>query len=52
MSACFMIYNWNGRFKWLEVTGYGYYLVDPGYLDEFRRTYRDARLVPLNATDF
>jgi hypothetical protein len=50
MSVCYILYNGNGQFKWQELTNYGFYLVDPGHVDEFRSLYPDSRLVPVNST--
>lgn len=49
-NVSYTLYNWNGQMKWLELTGYGHYLVDPVHIGEFRSLYPEARLVAVNAT--
>lgn len=50
-NVSYTLYNWNGQMKWLELTGYNHYLVDPVHVGEFRSLYPEARLVAVNATE-
>ncbi|HWQ61048.1 MAG TPA: hypothetical protein VN521_01980 [Negativicutes bacterium] len=52
MSACYVLYDWNGELKWQELTNYGWYLVDPAHVAEFRSQFPNSRLVPINANVF
>jgi hypothetical protein len=44
----YVVYDWNGRLKWAEITGC--YFVDPRYVAEFKRLSSDSRPFPINMT--
>lgn len=52
MSACYLLYGWNGELDWLELANYGWFLVDPAHVAEFRSQFPEARPVPINTTEF
>ncbi|WP_425059364.1 hypothetical protein SCACP_40520 [Sporomusa carbonis] len=46
----YLVYEWNGQIKWAEIMGC--YFVDPLYVEEFKASMSDIKLLPINVNFF